>query len=89
MVKLAVSRQICKEWCAFRAGIAKKSPKGYVERMARHRTEIPDTSGASAKEILELATANNVRFLRLQFTDILGVNKNVEIPAPQFENGLA
>jgi glutamine synthetase len=31
----------------------------------------------------------NVRFMRLQFTDILGVNKNVEIPASQFEKALA
>ena len=47
-----------------------------------------DTSGASKKDILELATKNNVRFLRLQFTDILGVNKNVEIPRSQFEKAL-
>ena len=47
-----------------------------------------DTSGASKKEILELATKNNVRFLRLQFTDILGVNKNVELPRSQFEKAL-
>src|SRR5882724_5280389 len=57
--------------------------------MARHRSEIPDTSGASAKDILDLAASNNVRFLRLQFTDILGINKNVEIPASQFEKALA
>ena len=57
--------------------------------MARHRTEIHDTSGATAKEILDLAAANNVRFLRLQFTDILGINKNVEIPTSQFEKALA
>src|SRR3990170_3594354 len=57
--------------------------------MPRHRSRIPDTSGASPAEILELATSNNVRFLRLQFTDILGVNKNVEIPASQFEKALA
>src|SRR5712672_3809400 len=57
--------------------------------MARHRSQIPDTSGATAKDILDLATSNNVRFLRLQFTDILGVNKNVEIPASQFEKALA
>src|SRR5687768_15706227 len=31
----------------------------------------------------------NVRFLRLQFTDILGVNKNVEIPRSQFDKALA
>ncbi|HEY3113010.1 MAG TPA: type I glutamate--ammonia ligase [Gemmatimonadaceae bacterium] len=57
--------------------------------MAPRRSQIPDTSGATAQEILELANKNNVRFLRLQFTDILGVNKNVEIPASQFEKALA
>src|SRR4051812_42599348 len=57
--------------------------------MARHRSRIPDTSGATSKDILDLATGNNVRFLRLQFTDILGINKNVEIPASQFEKALA
>src|SRR3954470_13545888 len=48
-----------------------------------------DTRGASKKDILDLAVRNNVRFLRLQFTDILGINKNVEIPASQFEKALA
>src|SRR5438477_2246451 len=57
--------------------------------MARHRSQIPNTSGASAKDLLDLATANNIRFLRLQFTDILGINKNVEVPASQFEKALA
>src|ERR1044072_2240416 len=57
--------------------------------MPRTRSALPDTSGATAEDILELAAANNVRFLRLQFTDILGVNKNVEIPASQFEKALA
>ena len=52
-------------------------------------TRIGDTSGASRKEILELAAKNDVRFLRLQFTDILGINKNVEIPTSQFEKALA
>src|SRR5881628_3308820 len=57
--------------------------------MARHRSAVPDTTGATPKDILELTTANDVRFLRLQFTDILGINKNVEIPASQFEKALA
>jgi glutamine synthetase len=57
--------------------------------MPRPRSQIPDTSGGTTKDILELAAANNVRFLRLQFTDILGINKNVEIPASQFEKALA
>ncbi len=47
-----------------------------------------DLSGATAKDILELAHAHQVRFLRLQFTDILGVNKNVEVPASQFAKAL-
>jgi glutamine synthetase len=45
-------------------------------------------AGATKKDILELSTVQNVRFLRLQFTDILGVNKNVEIPRSQFEKAL-
>src|SRR5439155_20335865 len=53
------------------------------------RSITPDVHGASPKDILELARKLNVRFLRLQFTDILGVNKNVEIPASQFEKALA
>ena len=57
--------------------------------MARRHQVVPDTTGATAEDIIELAAANNVRFLRLQFTDILGINKNVEIPASQFEKALA
>jgi glutamine synthetase len=45
-------------------------------------------SGATAADILELAEAQQVRFLRLQFTDILGVIKNVEIPSSQFRKAL-
>ena len=54
----------------------------------RHRSITPDLSGAGKSDILELTRTLNVRFLRLQFTDILGVNKNVEIPATQFEKAL-
>ncbi len=39
-------------------------------------------------EILKTADKENVHFLRLQFTDILGVIKNVEIPRSQFEKAL-
>ena len=42
----------------------------------------------SAAEVLEIAKQERVRFLRLQFTDILGSIKNVEIPEPQFERAL-
>jgi glutamine synthetase len=51
---------------------------------------MPDTfTGATARDVLDFAQRSNVRFLRLQFTDILGVNKNVEIPRSQFEKALA
>ena len=53
------------------------------------RSITPDVHGANAKDILDLARKLNVRSLRLQFTDILGVNKNVEIPASQFAKALA
>ncbi len=57
--------------------------------MALKKTSaVRDTTGASKKDILDLAGKNNVRFLRLQFTDILGINKNVEIPRSQFEKAL-
>ena len=39
-------------------------------------------------EILRLLKAENVAFMRLQFTDILGVIKNVEVPTRQFEAAL-
>jgi glutamine synthetase len=39
-------------------------------------------------EILATAKKEKVRFLRLQFTDILGALKNVEVPASQFQKAL-
>ncbi len=39
-------------------------------------------------EILEAVGQAGVKFMRLQFTDILGVIKNVEVPAAQFEAAL-
>ena len=40
------------------------------------------------EDILERAEREKVKFLRLQFTDILGTIKNVEIPNRQFEEAL-
>jgi glutamine synthetase len=40
------------------------------------------------KEVLQHAERERVKFLRLQFTDILGVIKNVEVPDGQFEEAL-
>jgi len=48
-----------------------------------------DTAGASKADILELTTRFQVDFLRLQFTDITGINKNVEVPQSQFDKALS
>ncbi|GAC1654082.1 MAG: type I glutamate--ammonia ligase [Gemmatimonadaceae bacterium] len=55
---------------------------------SKSRSITPDVRGASRKDILDLAAKHDVRFLRLQFTDILGINKNVELPASQFGKAL-
>jgi glutamine synthetase len=47
-----------------------------------------DLAGAGKDDILELTRNFGVDFLRLQFTDILGVNKNVEVPRSQFPKAL-
>src|SRR5215475_11597387 len=44
--------------------------------------------GLSKSEILKVCEAENVRFMRLQFTDIFGVIKNVELPSSQFVKAL-
>src|SRR5881409_4049103 len=46
------------------------------------------TTGASKRDILDLCKKQGISFLRLQFTDILGINKNVEVPESQFEKAL-
>ncbi len=38
--------------------------------------------------ILERAAREKVKFMRLQFTDLLGAVKNVEVPDRQFEEAL-
>jgi glutamine synthetase len=40
-------------------------------------------------EVLKSAKENNVRYIRLQFTDMLGTVKNVEIPVTNLEKALA
>jgi len=39
-------------------------------------------------EVIEKVKAHGVRFIRLQFTDVLGIMKNVAIPATQLEKAL-
>ena len=52
------------------------------------RGEVIDTKGAEKDDILRLTRKFGVDFLRLQFTDITGINKNVEVPESQFEKAL-
>jgi len=47
------------------------------------------TVAAETRDILDELKKRRVRFLLLQFTDLLGVNKAVEVPASQFERALA
>jgi glutamine synthetase len=60
--------------------------------MAPARPPLPDfprhLSGATKADVRKLAEQFQVDFLRLQFTDILGINKNVEVPRSQFEKAL-
>jgi glutamine synthetase len=53
------------------------------------RALIPDLATATVKDVIDLAASSGVQFLRLQFTDILGVNKNVEIPATRLAKALS
>ncbi len=40
------------------------------------------------KDAMSILKEEKVKYLRLQFTDIMGVNKNVEVPTSQFEKAL-
>ncbi|WP_026689808.1 type I glutamate--ammonia ligase [Alteribacter aurantiacus] len=42
----------------------------------------------SREDIMKMADEENVRFIRLQFTDLLGIIKNVEIPVDQLTKAL-
>ncbi len=42
----------------------------------------------SQSEIRQILEQENVKFLRLQFTDIMGMNKNIELPTSQFDKAL-
>jgi glutamine synthetase len=49
-------------------------------------TETPSTP--SKEQVLDQAKRDNVRYVSFQFTDILGVVKNITIPFHQFENAV-
>jgi glutamine synthetase len=53
------------------------------------KTHAPAGAARETKaQILERAERDKIKFMRLQFTDILGAIKNVEIPDRQFEEAL-
>lgn len=47
------------------------------------------TRGMTSEEIKRQVIDNNVKFIRLQFTDIFGITKNVAIPVKQLDKALA
>ena len=65
----------------------KQRPSGSIERPTLEGFPA-ELGGAGKSEVLELARRFSVDFIRLQFTDILGVNKNVEVPRSQFDKAL-
>ena len=61
------------------------------EHKIRHREARPRVAraaGATKSDILRELQQANVQFLRLQFIDIMGQMKNVEVPRSQFEKAL-
>jgi len=64
------------------------SPTTMDERKKAFAACYEVTPNMSRAQILAHMKKHGVRFLRLQFTDINGANKNVEVPASQFEKAL-
>ena len=48
-------------------------------------TVVKGASKLTKEDIKKIVADKNVKFIRLQFTDILGTIKNVEIPVSQLE----
>ena len=66
---------------------AKQRSSGAIERPPLEGFPA-DLAGASKENVLDLARRFGVDFIRLQFTDIMGINKNVEVPRSQFGKAL-
>ena len=67
-------------------------PKTRAETLAgkpQLRGKVIDSKGASKQDIMKICKEMQVDFLRLQFTDITGINKNVEVPESQFDKALS
>src|SRR5215211_4870550 len=66
---------------------SKQRSSGSVERPSLDNFPT-DLSGARKEDLLEVSKRFGVDFIRLQFTDIMGINKNVEVPRSQFAKAL-
>lgn len=72
-------------------GLQTRRPGSQPEHKIRRPAEERQFGGfgrLQRPEILRLLGEYNVRFLRLQFMDVMGVLKNVEVPRSQFEKAL-
>ena len=52
--------------------------------MKGYRLQMPQV-----QELLQTLESANVKFLRLQFSDIMGQSKNIEVPESQFTKALS
>jgi glutamine synthetase len=66
---------------------AKQRSSGALERPSLDNFPT-DLSGAGKDDLLDVSKRFGVDFIRLQFTDIMGINKNVEVPRSQFAKAL-
>jgi glutamine synthetase len=66
---------------------AAQVPEHKIRRPAEER-QFGGFGRLQRPELLRLLTEYHVRFLRLQFIDLMGVLKNVEVPRSQFEKAL-
>src|SRR5438874_8559150 len=70
-------------------GISTLPPSAVFYRLLPPSILVPMTAtAAETRDILDELKKRRVRFLLLQFTDLLGVNKAVEVPSSQFEKAL-
>jgi glutamine synthetase len=74
-----------------RSGSVAASPLAQEHKVKRSTPAAPfgRLDGAGGADLVRVMNEQNVRFLRLQFIDIMGVLKNVEVPVSQFEKALA
>jgi glutamine synthetase len=56
--------------------------------MQKPEDTMPKGKKTKRAAVLQRLEKDRVRFLRLQFTDIMGINKNVEVPQEEFEKAV-